>query len=99
VAALITVYTAISRVQGKKYMPALSEVAASGGVWVAGVISALADCAGEWLTPFLGPSDPTTLYVPGVYSSKTSSFQDFVLETLIKDIPSYQRRRKEGVGT
>jgi len=99
VAALIDVYTFVSRVIGKKYIPGLQESCTTAGVWIAGVLSALADMASVWLLPFESLTGPNTLYVPGVYSTKTTSFQDFQAETRIPNVPAYQRRRKAGVGS
>lgn len=98
VAALVTAYTYISKVMGKKYVPGLADDAVLAGAWVANVLSALADMAVEWITGFNSLADATSHWWPGVWSLKTISFQSFQSAAAISDIPSYQRRRKEGVG-
>jgi hypothetical protein len=98
VGALIDAYTLTSKVMGKKYLPGLSEVGQTAGLWVAGVLSAMLASAVEWITPFADLADPTTYYMPGVWSVKLSSFAIFAAHIATKDVPAYQRRRKAGVG-
>lgn len=98
VAALITWNTYVSKVQGKKYFPGMSEARTTAGVWIATVLAHLAATAVEWIAGFDGLSDSTSHWYPGVWSTKALSFQSFGTAGNIPDIPSYQRRRKEGVG-
>lgn len=98
VAALITWNTYVSKVQGKKYFPGLSESGQTAGVWVSGVLSALASVAVQWISGFNGLSDSDTHWYPGVWSLKKLAFQSFGTAGQIPDVPAYQRRRKAGVG-
>lgn len=99
VAALITAYTNLSKVLGKKYLPGLSETGQTAGLWIAGVLEAMADSAFEWVTHFASLADPYSEWYPGVWSTKAIGFRLFNGATMERDIPAYQRRRKAGVGT
>lgn len=97
VAGLLTAYTTISKVIGKKYLPGLSEVAQTAGLWVVGVLSAMLQSGLNWIGAFnLDPASEGRMY-PGVWSLKTISYQSF-LGVGARDVPAYQRRRKQGVG-
>ena len=99
VAALITAYTYQSKTQGKKYFPGMSELAQTAGLWVAGVLAALANSGLAWISGFDSIADPTSHWYPGVWSLKSLDFQSFSPVTIVRDVPAYQRRRKQGVGT
>jgi len=99
VAALMTAYTDLSRVLGKKYIPGLAEPGQTAGVWIGAVLAAMADSADEWVTHFASLGDPLSEWYPGVYSLKATGFKIFTSEVIVRDIPAYQRRRKAGVGT
>jgi hypothetical protein len=98
VAALITWNTYVSKVQGKKYFPGMSEGSQTAGLWIATVLSHLASVAVEWISGFNGLTDSDSHWYPGVWSLKTLSFQSFGTSGQIPDVPAYQRRRKAGVG-
>jgi hypothetical protein len=98
VAALITWNTYVSKVQGKKYFPGMSESRTTAGLWIATILAHLASVAVEWIAGFDGLSDSTSHWYPGVWSSKMLSFQSFGTAGSIPDVPAYQRRRKAGVG-
>jgi hypothetical protein len=98
VAALIRAKTYVSKVEGKKYLPGLSELSQTAGLWVAGVLSDLALVAVQWISGFDDLSDSTSHWYPGVWSLKTLDFQSFAPDAVIPDVPAYQRRRKQGVG-
>lgn len=99
VAALVSAYTDTSKVMGKKYFPGLAEAGQTAGVWVAGVLTALAAAGLAWVTSFASDGDGDTFYNPGVYSTKALSFKFFTPAAYVRDIPAYQRRRKAGVGS
>lgn len=99
VAGLMVVYTATSKVMGKKYLVGMSELAQTAGLWIGAVMAAMLQSALLWLEPFLSIADPTTVYVPGVWSAKLSGFARFAASVSTRDVPAYQRRRKAGVGT
>lgn len=98
VAGLITAYTYTSKVVGKKYLPGLSELAQTGSLWVGAVIAAMLQSAIVWASPFVGSVDATGTWFPGVWSTKASGFRVFSAALAARDVPAYQRRRKEGVG-
>lgn len=99
VAGLVTVYTDVSRVQGKKYFPGLAEEGQTAGLWVAGVLAAMLQSAVVWATAFESVEDPGNYWWPGVWSLKMGTFKVFVAHLGVRDVPAYQRRRKAGVGT
>jgi hypothetical protein len=98
VAALMTAYTDTSRVVGKKYFVGLSETAQTAGLWVVGVLAAMLQSAIVWGTVFAS-GDAGSTWIPGVYSSKAVAFKGFTPAVATRDVPAYQRRRKQGVGT
>lgn len=98
VAALMTAYTETSKVMGKKYVPGLSETGQTAGLWVAGVLAALATSAVQWVSGFVALNDPLTYWYPGVYSTKALAYKIFQGSAMVRDVPAYQRRRKQGVG-
>lgn len=98
VAALMVAYTDTSKVMGKKYLPGLSEVAQTAGLWVGPVLAAMLQSCLEWVDHFAALSDPTSEWYPGVWSLKAVGFRIFAAHIAARDIPAYQRRRKEGVG-
>jgi hypothetical protein len=95
----MTAYTYQSKTQGKKYLPGLSELAQTAGLWVAGVLTAMGTSALAWIGGFDSIADPTSHWYPGVWSAKSLSFQSFAPTVIVRDVPAYQRRRKAGVGT
>jgi len=100
VAALVTAYTAISKVVGKKYFVGLSEAAQTAGLWVTGVLAAMLQSGIEWISPFLSSDTPPgSAWNPGVWSLKQAGFVTFATALSTRDVPAYQRRRKAGVGT
>ena len=98
VAALIEVTTDTSRVMGKKYLPGFSELAQTAGLWVSGVLAALASCAMAWAYGHVGTHTSDTSYMAGVWSVKAGGFKQFTGAGAVNDVPAYQRRRKAGVG-
>lgn len=99
VAALVTAYTPVSKVIGKKYFPGLSENGQTAGLWVGSVLAAMLQSGLAWIAPFnLDPSSEGRFY-PGVWSLKQALFVAFAPALSTRDIPAYQRRRKQGVGS
>jgi hypothetical protein len=98
VAALITVATDTSRVMSKKYIPGLSELGQTAGLWVAGVLTHLAAVGLAWRNGHVGTHTTDTSYFPGVWSLKTGGFKLLTGSAEVADVPAYQRRRKAGVG-
>jgi len=98
VAILGELLTDTSRVVGKKYVGGLSELAQTAGQWISTVSAAMLSSISEWMAQFQDLVDTTTYYVPGVYSTKALAFKPFTGAGVVRAIPAYQRRRKEGVG-
>ena len=69
------------------------------GVIQATALAHLADLANEYLSSYNGGTmGPLDNLVPGVYSTKASAFVPFNGIAVVKNVMSYQRRRKSGVG-
>lgn len=95
--AYIQAYTGIPQVRGSKYVPAISEdEVANGKLTGTGLITLLL-LAGFYTDRInLGTGNNLD---PGVISKREGGFKQFSGATLTTDIPAYQRRRKEGVGS
>lgn len=94
VAALISMYTSVKRTIGKKYIGFLTESALDAGLWNAETLSTLDDIAEYFFKRFAVGGN---WYIPVVYNRKLKTWASIVLY-VIRNIPSYQRRRKPGVG-
>ncbi len=97
VAALVRLWTVDPDVQGKKYIPAYTEVAITDGLFGAGTITALLAFALDWYTPFVGSASGAT-FTPGIWSVAQGVFKLAVDHYATSTIPAYQRRRKRNVG-
>lgn len=97
VSGLVNCKTTDPDVNGKKYVPGLTESASTDGSWIAGTITALADFADEWLTPLVGFTSGAD-WTPGVWSPTRTSFLMATGAHVIPIEPAYQRRRKRGIG-
>lgn len=98
-AALLTAYTDLNRVFGRKFIYGLTEDGLQDGAFTAGVLSEMADAALEYITAYSGGTmGPLDFLVPGVWSTKVDGFVAFGLVAVVKNIVSYQRRRKTNVG-
>jgi len=98
VAALVTVSTDVSRVMAKKYWPGFSETGQTAGLWVAGVLTAMANSGLAWAWGYICTHCTDTSLFPGVWSLKTGGFKLLTGAAEVSDVPAYQRRRKAGVG-
>jgi len=99
VAMLLTAHTAVNRVYGRKYIYGVTEALVDSGTFSAACLSAMADAALEYITNYNGGTMGALDYlIPGVYSSKAAGFVPFGNIAVVKNTPSYQRRRKKGVG-
>ena len=100
VAALMVAYTAVSKVMGKKYFVGLSETAQTAGLWIGPVLAAMLQSALVWINAFVSVDPPPGgAWYPGVWSLKALGFVPFAAAVSTRDVPAYQRRRKQGVGT
>ena len=97
VAALVRLWTSDPDVQGKKYIPALTENAITDGLIVSTIITKLLAFAADWYLPFVGSTSGAT-FTPGVWSVVGTVFKAAVDHVATSTIPAYQRRRKRGVG-
>jgi hypothetical protein len=99
VAMLATAYTDLNRVFGRKFIYGITEGnMTSGKIWATALLD-LADFADEYISSYNGAAMGALDYLrPGVWSSKTSAFEQFNGIAVVKDTLSYQRRRKKGVG-
>lgn len=97
VAALMGCMTSGARTLGKKYIPGMSELVCSAGVWGATVLGHMATAAVQWTSPFASVDSGSTWY-PGAFSLILGGLKAFNTRIWIPDIPAYQRRRKENVG-
>lgn len=97
VAALINARTLNPDVSGKKYIPGIPEGNLTNAVWVAATLTTLANLADQWVNIFTGATSGAG-WVPGIWSPTRSAFYAFSLTHDEPAEPSYQRRRKRGVG-
>lgn len=94
VSALVTLETGNKRTIGKKFLPGLSETTTTAGVFNAAAIADLLQAAAFMLgTQTVNGHD----WLPGIVKVSTGVFYP-VITALVRSTPSYQRRRKQGVG-
>lgn len=99
VALLLTAYTALNRVFGRKFIYGVTENGISGGLVVAGLLADMVSAASDYISAYNGGTmGPLDFLIPGVWSSKAVDFEPFSGVAVVKNILSYQRRRKGGVG-
>lgn len=97
VAGLVRLWTTDPDVQGKKYIPGLTEGNIVDGLLDAGPITALLAFAADWFAPFVGGTTGAT-WTPGIWSVKNAAFFAAVDHVATSTIAAYQRRRKRNVG-
>lgn len=97
VSGYLQAYTAVPRVLGKKYLPAIGENAVVNGEFDAPALATLISVLGFYYSPQVLTGGGTIF--PGVLSSKVGDFQQFLESGLVQSLPAYQRRRKQGVGS
>jgi len=97
VAAVVTAFTYIVRVHGRKFFGPLIEGAIDSGFLNSTTMTAMAGLLATWITPFVGGTSGQT-WQPGVWQRLTDTFADF-RDAVVRDIPGYQRRRKANVGS
>lgn len=97
VAGLIRLWTTDPDVQGKKYIPGLTETASADGLFSAGTLTALLGAAFDWYDPFTAATSGA-LWTPGIWSVAGVVFKAAVEHYAVSAIPAYQRRRKRNVG-
>jgi len=97
VAGLVTCRTSDPDVQGKKYLPGLTEAAALDGIITVGTLAVMLDYADDWVTAFVGGVSGAS-WIPGIWSPTRTNFFPCGDSYTANAIPAYQRRRKQGVG-
>lgn len=97
VAALVRLWTEDPDVQGKKYLPGLTEGALTDGLWGGGNLVDFLAFAADWYAPFTGGVSGAT-WTPGIWSVVASILVPAVDHIAASAIPAYQRRRKRNVG-
>lgn len=90
-------YTQVPGVRGCKYVPAIAEAVSDDGVFPPAVVANIILLLVEYLAN-INIGTGTNLF-PGVVSSKAGGFRAFTDEGLVRGLPAYQRRRKDGVGS
>jgi len=99
VAMLATAYTAKNKIFGRKYIYGVCEADVAGGALAAAALAAMADFADEYLSKYNGGAmGPLDYLVPGVWSTSLAAFEPFNGVAVVKNVLSYQRRRKTNVG-
>jgi len=97
VAMLLNASTDTARVHGRKFVPGLSELAQTASVWTVTVLGHMVGAMEAWITPWNSVDLLSSMWYPGL-RIKNLTFVGFNGAYLIRSIPAYQRRRKEGVG-
>jgi hypothetical protein len=96
-AAVINAQSLDPDVQGRKYIAGFEESAYWGSGWIAGVQTALAAFASDWVTAFVGAATGAT-FTPIIWSPTRTVGYPTTGAVTINIFAGYQRRRKEGVG-
>lgn len=97
VAGLVRLWSTDPDVQGKKYIPALTEGSVDEGLISASVVTQLLAFAADWYTPFVGSTTGGT-FTPGIWSVAQTVFKAGIDHVATSTIAAYQRRRKRNVG-
>lgn len=97
VAALLNVRTIDPDVSGKKYLAGWTEGSNDDGTWVGAALATLADVTDDWITPFAGAETLGT-WAPVIWSVVAKTPYLMSGASSVPTEPSYQRRRKRGVG-
>lgn len=99
VAMLMTAYTDLNKVFGRKFVYGVTEANIEAGTLTSAALGFLADAAAQYLVSYSGGTmGVLDFLIPGVWSSKAVGFIPFNGIAVVKDVLSYQRRRKKGVG-
>lgn len=97
VAGLARLWTTDPDVQGKKYIPGLTEGGITEGLLSAGLVTDILAFAADWYLPFAGGTTGAT-WTPGIWSVVLKVLKEGVDHIATSTIPAYQRRRKRNVG-
>ena len=97
VAALVRMWTEDADVQGKKYIPAMTEAHLDDGLFNSALITFLLAFAADWYLPFVGTATSAN-FTPGIWSVVGKVLKAGIDHVATSTIPAYQRRRKRNVG-
>lgn len=97
VAKLIRLWTTDPDVQGKKYLPGLTEAATVEGLITGADLVLMLAFAADWYLPFVGGTTGAN-WTPGIWSVAHTAFFAGVDHVAASGIAAYQRRRKRNVG-
>lgn len=95
VAGLVTMPTAVSKVRGRKFLCGITEAYCEDGVWTAATVTDLIAYGDILINPIIGTLTGSPIAY-GVVKA-LGGFQPVVAYDVV-NVPSYQRRRKQGVG-
>lgn len=96
VAGLVTLPTELLKTRGRKFYPGLTETDQADSLFDVDVTSALIGVGALLIVPWFGTQSGNE-YEWGV-PNRLGAFSPFVAHS-VQNIPSYQRRRKQGVGS
>lgn len=97
VAAVLTAYTAIKKVRGRKFLPFFDETTTSNGLLTSATMITLASALATYVSDFTG-SVSGEHWEAGIVRRATGVFVAF-REGVVRNVLGYQRRRKFGVGS
>lgn len=97
VAGLVRLWTTDPDVQGKKYIPGLTEASLTDGLFSPGLVVDFLALGADWYLPFVGATSGAD-FTPGVWSVVGELFVQGIDHIATSTIPAYQRRRKRNVG-
>ncbi len=96
-AQLVNLWTEDPDVQGKKYIPGITENHLEDGLYSSSLLTQALAFGADWLLAFVGATSGAT-FSPGVWSVVQLAFKVAVDHLSTSTIPAYQRRRKRTVG-
>lgn len=95
VAGLLVAPTGAPKVRGRKFVPGIGEGSSVDGLFSTETVDALLALGLYLINTYVNGSNS---YVMGVLSTSLLDFEPFAGSVVASDVPSYQRRRKPGVG-
>lgn len=95
VAALVTFPTLVSKVRGRKFIPGFGEGNTTDGLFASSTLTDMSEYGAIIAAPFIGASSalPWEFGVP-LTGGGFANFSSYIA----RNVPAYQRRRKQGVG-
>jgi len=96
-AGLVRLWTEDPDVQGRKFIPGLTEGSLEDGLYTGALLAKMMLFGAAWQDPIVGALTGVTI-TPGIWSVALSLFRAAVIHFAASAIPAYQRRRKRTVG-